>query len=48
MTEQQPLKWRHFEAEIITVDINAAYPKAIAERKASGILSDAVAFRQVK
>ena len=33
---------------VINVDKNAAYPKAIAELKASGILPEAVELRQVK
>jgi transposase-like protein len=33
---------------VITVDKNAAYPKAIAQLKASGILPQAVELRQVK
>jgi transposase-like protein len=33
---------------VINVDKNAAYPKAIAELKASGILPDSVELRQVK
>jgi transposase, IS6 family len=32
---------------VITVDKNAAYPKAIAELKASGVLPEAVKLRQV-
>ena len=32
---------------MINVDKNAAYPKAIAELKASGVLSEAVELRQV-
>ena len=33
---------------VITVDKNVAYPKAIAELKASGVLPEAVKLRQVK
>ncbi len=33
---------------VLTVDKNAAYPKAIAELKAAGILPESVALRQVK
>ena len=33
---------------VINVDKNAAYPKAIAELKASGVLPEAVELRQVK
>jgi transposase-like protein len=33
---------------VVNVDKNAAYPKAIAELKASGMLSEAVKLRQVK
>ena len=33
---------------MINVDKNAAYPKAIAELKAAGILPEAVELRQVK
>jgi transposase, IS6 family len=33
---------------VITVDKNAAYPKAMAELKAAGILPEAVELRQVK
>jgi transposase, IS6 family len=33
---------------VITVDKNAAYPKAIAELKASGTLPESVELRQVK
>jgi len=33
---------------VITVDKNAAYPKAMAELKASGVLPEAVELRQVK
>jgi transposase-like protein len=33
---------------VINVDKNAAYPKAIAELKASGVLSASVELRQVK
>jgi transposase-like protein len=33
---------------VINVDKNAAYPKAIAELKASGALPEAVELRQVK
>jgi IS6 family transposase len=33
---------------VINVDKNAAYPKAIADLKTSGILSDHVELRQVK
>jgi transposase-like protein len=33
---------------VINVDKNAAYPKAIAELKAAGILPQAVELRQVK
>lgn len=36
------------EPRVINVDKNAAYPKAIAELKAAGILSEAVELRQVK
>lgn len=33
---------------VINVDKNAAYPKAIAELKAAGVLSESVELRQVK
>jgi IS6 family transposase len=33
---------------VITVDKNAAYPKAIAELKASGVFPESVELRQVK
>ena len=33
---------------VINVDKNAAYPKAIAELKTAGVLSESVEFRQVK
>ena len=33
---------------VINVDKNAAYPKAIADLKASGVLPESVALRQVK
>ena len=36
------------EPRVITVDKNAAYPKAIAELRAAGILPDSVELRQVK
>jgi transposase-like protein len=34
--------------QVINVDKHAAYPKAIAELKASGVLSESVELRQVK
>ena|SRR5258706_7786262 len=42
------LKGSQAVLRVITVDKNAAYPKAIAELKAKGILSASVELRQVK
>src|SRR5437899_10994097 len=39
---------RKSEPRVINVDKNAAYPKAIAELKACGMLSASVELRQVK
>ncbi len=39
---------RKFPPRVINVDKNAAYPKAIADLKAAGILPEQVELRQVK
>jgi IS6 family transposase len=38
----------HLTPRVINVDKNAAYPKAIADLKAAGVLPEHVALRQVK
>ena len=40
--------WQRITCTLLNVEKNAAYPKAIAELKAAGILPEAVELRQVK